>query len=316
MGRKPWNRIDPDRLRVALSAAWGDPIPVNGGRGRIYFAKLPVRLSDLLLEGFPPNTVSEEMLEEYADEGLDVIGGMEKLFAWLDGCRATNVSRSTVVSCWVETMGGGCWELLTLEAHNRGYIVYTLDEDGEECSPAHVCAMWEPAADASVRREAVIRTYVANWSDLVLPPEMGQCATGRQPLWMECLLALLDAQPSLWPVLASQMPRGEFVDDGCWKYVASLAKLPEKRLLELYADAGFRLRVQRTGEGRKRARTVVHESAPERNGLDDDDDEESDEVQGWWLMASAAPFDRDTARFFVANYCWVLANVPGMDRDV
>ncbi|MGQ9635626.1 MAG: hypothetical protein ACUVXB_15450 [Bryobacteraceae bacterium] len=111
------------------------------------------------------------------------------------------------------------------------------------------------------------------------------------------------------------MPYREFVDEERWKCVRSVSRSDHKRLLELFAEAGIKLRLEWRQEGEKRVLTVIQETPKPQSGheedyVDEDYDEEDDDKEGdsiahpgWELLASAAPFDRETARFFVANYC-------------
>lgn len=183
--------------------------------------------------------------------------------------------------------------------------------------------MWEPAGDAKVRRKAIIQTYLNLWYDLVLPPNMGECASGKQPLWTQCLLALTRTDPEFWDVFASQMPYKESVDEKRWKFVRSITRLDDERLLELFAEAGIKLRLEWRQDGNKRVLAVIQEAPKPQNGNaedydeeDDDDEEYSTARPGWEILASKAPFDREAARFFVANYCWVLEYFDSYDRTV
>ncbi|MCX7603864.1 MAG: hypothetical protein N2036_07300, partial [Bryobacteraceae bacterium] len=139
--------------------------------------------------------------------------------------------------------------------------------------------------------------YRTFWQDLVLPPQLGECASGLQPLWMECLVELLQESPELWDEILAQMPNEDVIDEERWDLVRRLTGLSEARMLELYREAGIGLRLER-----KDGRTRVIQSRKKTGKFRDHGP--------YWLLAQVAAMDDCSARFLLANYCDVLNRVP------
>lgn len=305
----PFDRLDASRIRKALYEALYDFYAVDDRRGLVRFSNSPVYVGDLLCRGLPGSSRRRAMrlIEEHE---FEVSEALPVLFGLADGCPPEEVWSKDVVYCWVVSGFGDAWSLTIYTTREHGYVIYR--GTGDE-SPEHrltLLGMWHPVWSEEARRECVTTCYARHWRDCCLPPQLGECARGEQPLWMECLLRLLHENPELWPAIVNRMPYPKVFPLGCVEFVERVAGLGRDRVLELYKECG--LDVSRL-EQRLAAR---HEMA-DREPLDDDegDDESDDESVSYKLIEGAAPFDPESARFMVANFCYMLEHTTGAGRE-
>ena len=157
--------------------------------------------------------------------------------------------------------------------------------------------------------------YAAHWDQFYLPPKLGEFARGMQPLWLECLEEVLRQCPWHWETIACQMPHEEEIGAGRVEFVRSVTGLRKERVVEMYREAG--IRIQQAPEETAAPPAGKNAAAQRKRGrrrLQPDETVEKD-GPGYLLLAHAAPFDPDSARFLLANYCYVLEHVPSRWRE-
>ncbi len=287
----PLNRLRLRRMKSVLLERLGEPRATADAKALIWLPDSQLPAFEVLASGLSDEEWAR--LERKELDPLDEVGGVEGLLALLDGCPVSRVKRRTVVFCWADSsMVCGEWGLSTYKTPQRGYVVVTQDEVPLEDNYL-ILGAWEPAADADARRACVIRCYARNWIDCTLPPQLGECASGEQPLWLECLLHLAESQRGVWEEICSQLRMLWKVDRDQLRFVSRLSGLRTKRLKELYAEAGVRTSPAR----------------PAATADSDFDEDEGDGETRWHLLAQAAPIDPQSARFLLANYCCLLERV-------
>jgi len=135
-------------------------------------------------------------------------------------------------------MVSGSWGVCEFRLRDRGYLYYSPDEGEHES----ILGAWEPADDVAARRACILSTYVREWSERVLPPAMGEWATGDAGLLQEAILRVLEAESTAWADLLERLkdalePReasAEIVEK-----VAELSAAPSgnvRDVLDLVAD--------------------------------------------------------------------------------
>ena len=135
----------------------------------------------------------DEDSQAEADEWLDN-EGVEQTFS-----RVTGTAVSRVVYCCVSSsMVSGCWGLFEFSLADRGYLFYEPDEGTEDEAALPILGAWEPVDDAAARRACVLAVYARQWRECVLPPAMGEWATGDPGLLRDAVLRALDAEPDAW----------------------------------------------------------------------------------------------------------------------
>lgn len=248
------------------------------------------------------------LIEEHE---VEVFDALPALFGLADGCPPEEVWSKDVVSCWVVSGIGGAWSLTIYTTRERGYVMFhgTGDEAPED--QLTLLGMWHPVWSEEARRECVTACYARNWRDCCLPPQLGECARGEQPLWLECLLRLLNEEPELWPEITHRMPYPKVFPLECVEFVQRVTGFNRERVLELYKECGLDVNL----EQRPAARYNMADHEIPDDDDDDDDDDDAEENVSYRLIEVAAPFDPESARFMVANFCYMLEHTTGDDRD-
>lgn len=332
----PFDRLNAARIRKVLASSFRESYTVDEARGLVSFPRKPVPFLNLVMSGLPKSR-QEEAMDVIREGGIEATGELEHLISALDHCPAEAVHREEVVGCWVATGFGSGWCVNAYTSPERGYVVYhgTGDEALLE-DRIKILGMWQPAGNDVARRECVTRCYARYWSDCCLPPQLGECARGSQPLWMECLLRMLREDPGLWPVIVQRMPFRESITAERWEYVRHVTGLSEERLLELYREAGFRLRLEKAPSGSRAGSRpsaafeviqehprhadyshglAVCEEAEEEEPELEMEEEEEEEDNLYNLIMTAAPFDEESAKFLLANFCYILEHTNSNDRE-
>jgi hypothetical protein len=321
-----WDRVDANAVRRAARKAltrrhWVDD-------GEIRLAEPPLSPLTMLVEALPAD-LSEEEMAEIEDGNLDPWDAAQLVIALLERCDPEKVQDEALVSCWVEnSMCGGSWGLRLYTTPRSGYLVYIGDDSFDVEDRCQIYGMWRPVSSEAARRVLASIVYQQNWREMVLPPAMGEYASGMQPLWMECLLDLLRVEPSCWEGIMLQMPRKDDITRERWEFVRRLTGLSDSRLHELYREAGIEVTWEtsdgRTHPSRKQAAASAADDPAdiEEEELDDEEfdeeeeeDYEDDEASPYEQLIQAAALDPEKARFVVANYCHALEHVHPPDRE-
>ena len=137
-------------------------------------------------------------------------------------------------------MVSGCWGLSEFRLRDRGYLYHSPDPDeGEHES---ILGAWKPADDVAARRACILSTYVREWRECVLPPAMGEWATGDRVLLQEAILRVLEAEPDAWTHVLERLKDAPEPREASAKIVEKIAELSAapsghvRDVLDLVAD--------------------------------------------------------------------------------
>lgn len=295
--------FDSGKIHEILRKCWKRFLYIRQPRGLVRFSARPIRIYHLLMEGLPSH--HKDYVQYLIEEGEISYSEMPSLLLTLLDGRAETMT--SPLRFWVEmSMVSGCWILSEIHTPFRAYLVYDLGEGLPEGEGVELLAAWEPPENQLARHHCIVRCYVRYWHDRCFPPEMGECAEGEQPLFMDCLLELLRQQPGLWHVIGGQTPLRLPLSKQRWKFVREVTGLRPERLRELFHE----VKVHFDGEESLRE----WDCTDEWEGYDDEAAEGDLDVMD--VIVEAAPFDQETARFLLANYCYFLTLPAGSVRPV
>ncbi len=302
---RPLNQLRPQVMERYLLQHLTEPLMTSDSKGQFWMPDA-LYAQELLLKGLPPRVRKrlEEGDEEFEYEETELIwnaGGVEGLLAIVDECQPDEVNEKTVVDCWVESsMASGCWSMKVFQTPKRGYVVIDQSDDLGTVEGYSIVGVWAPADHEQAMRECIIECYAAQWSACCLPPEMGECASGEQPLWLDCLERVVQEDSYAWDMVLERLPQreeDEYVEDedgaqGITReqieYVQKAMNLPAGRVLKLYARARYDVPDWLAAAVDKKSRGRV-------------------EAEGAIWDGESLPQDRELLRFLLANYCYELS---------
>jgi len=199
-------------IDLSLAPAPG-PKPASGGFLTPYrYASIHTSAVAVLRRAGWPSDVAEERLRE---NGLDEV--LEQ--GDLGGLRS-------VVYCSVSSsMVSGSWGLVEFRAGGRGYICNQADSGIGADENLPILAAWEPAEDEMAREDCILRIYEENWDRLVLPPSMGEWASGDSALLTRAIARVVKGHPTAWGELFERLNKCPEVKNADSEAVSATAAL-------------------------------------------------------------------------------------------
>ncbi len=249
----PLNQLRRKVMEKYVLEHLGESRMTSDSKGQ-FWSHVSLSAYELLWEGLPERTRAKLEEEECyeKEELISEAGGIAGLLAIADGCQPDEVKEEAVVSCWVETsMVSGCWSLNVVQTPKRGYVIADHGDwfDVDERYP--VLGVWAPANHEQAMRECVAECYASNWIDCCLPPQMGEFAKGKQPLWLDCLERTVIEDPNAREMLpwttgdefyeSEDEREAERTALERFRYVQRATKLPARRVLQAFAQAGVNI---------------------------------------------------------------------------
>jgi hypothetical protein len=254
----PWRNVSAADVAAVIDRTLIEDREEAPSLGRVFVPNGEVSLRSALLAAAP----GDEETQAVADTLLEGMGDIEETIS-----RFTDKSPRRVVWCSVtDSMASGCWGLLEFRLGARGYLYYRPDwglEDPDECLP--IFGAWEPADDLATRRTCILRVYARTWDNRVLlPPAMGEWATGEPGLLQEAILRVLDANPEAWNMVFERLEAAPEPREAAIQAVEEIAKLSAspteyvRQFLHLVAarDDQFEERLK-TGASTDKERRIV-----------------------------------------------------------
>jgi hypothetical protein len=133
-----------------------------------------------------------------------------------------------VIRCDVtDSMVSSRWGLQAFVLKDRGYIYYLPDDEcTEEAATLPIFAAWEPVKHKTAYSSAVLTAYVNHWEEALLPPYVGQWASGPFDVMLAAVSEILTRCPDNWPIVLDRL-------QGHDRRNTSLAKLAQKTSLKM-----------------------------------------------------------------------------------
>ena len=307
------HRVNRQKLCRAAAKCFNEETAVSSPSGEAWAPASPVYPLLVLMEALPKESRAT-VLEAVSDGDLDPKEATVLFIACHEACHRSRIHRQNFLSCWVDSLGGDCWGIDFYTTAGSGYAVNIASEGYGDAARYSILGMWRPAEDELARSACVKAAYAAHWNEFYLPPKLGEFARGLQPLWLECLEEVLRQCPWHWETIACQMPHEEEIRPGRVEFVRSVTGLRKERVAEMYREAGIRIRPapEETDAPPAGKNAAAHRKRGRRRRHPDETAEE--DGPGYRLLAHAAPFDPDSARFLLANYCYALEHISSSQR--
>jgi hypothetical protein len=213
----PWQNVSAADVAAAIDRALTRDHHEAPPSGRVFVPVGEVSLRSALLAAVPAN---DEEMQLAAEDTLDNVG-IEETFS-----RFTGTPPDKVVYCCVSSsMVSGCWGVFEFRLGDRGYLYYHPDWGIGDDESLPVLGAWEPAGDPPARRACILSVYAREWHERVLPPAMGEWATGEPELLLEAILRVLDATPQAWEAVFERLQQAPEPREPAAQTVEEIANL-------------------------------------------------------------------------------------------
>jgi hypothetical protein len=269
--------------------------------GRIYVPARNLSVLSVLLAAargdwqMPADSGLEEVDGE--DEGLEGVDFEEIL------SRFTDRPPQPVVRCSVsDSMVSGSWGLYEFHlgsspASATGYLYYRPDWGVGDDESLPILGAWEPSDNQSARQACILRVYTREWENRVLPPAMGQWASGDPKLLHEAILRVLSFDPGAWEKVFQRLREGVEVREGdpeAVEWVSQWCGVEAARVRQVLDFA-------RAMQGRSsRGPSAMQLTLPGTDPFYSDDDP-------YWQRLLAGPLTGEVGNLLVALYVYCIS---------
>jgi hypothetical protein len=222
----PWSRVSREDVQELVDRHLIDSSerPMPPGRIRILFPREYVSIGQTLIALASDSNDRKARLNRRLDE----LGVMEVFSRYLDE------PPKWVVKCSVSSsMVSGVWGLSLFRLNHRGYLYHQPDWGVGYDESLRIVAAWEPVADREAWRTCFLAAYAREWTQIGLPPYLGEWADGPGDLMVDAVTCALESHPSFWEGVADTLREGRgngLPDDEQLQMVADQFAVPIQEL--------------------------------------------------------------------------------------